>query len=405
MPWTPEDNLIIACCRKALDISANHDDYPEMNKINWNTFLLKAKEEGVGQLVYHSIKKDLQIGATPVPGKIRRALEAEYYSTATRNTFLLQELGQTAKALHEAGIAAMVMKGAHLAEWVYKNPALRPMSDIDLLIKKGDLAAVARVFNALGYSSQDIKTIDPEALPVDYLTTVVFTSPRKRTANFHIHWHFINSTLPNDSLIKGINMDIVWKEAEPVTICGAHILVMAPHHLLIHLAEHSLRVTHSLARLGYLCDLAVVVKTYGQRIDWARLVADGKQFNIPLLLYFPLLYARNLLGAAIPDTVLAGLRPDSFGMLANIFSRLFESNHRFPGASYLLHLAQTQTLAARMHFVARTVFPPRHVLAQRFAIAPGKVNVLYYCKRFLEVFLSGFRTVLSLLRSEKKQSD
>jgi hypothetical protein len=56
-----------------------------------------------------------------------------------------------------AGIDVIVLKGAFLAELVYRNIGLRAIGDIDLLVKKEDLGKVKRVLIQLGYQALPTK--------------------------------------------------------------------------------------------------------------------------------------------------------------------------------------------------------------------------------------------------------
>lgn len=80
-----------------------------------------------------------------------------YYENLARNLTLFQELRRILQALNNGRIKVMVLKGASLAETVYKNPVLRPMSDLDLLIREKNLGEVERKLLDLGYSPAEIE--------------------------------------------------------------------------------------------------------------------------------------------------------------------------------------------------------------------------------------------------------
>ena len=48
-------------------------------------------------------------------------------------------VGDVARVLGERGITVMPLKGALLQHWLYDDPAERPLSDVDLLVRAGDL--------------------------------------------------------------------------------------------------------------------------------------------------------------------------------------------------------------------------------------------------------------------------
>jgi hypothetical protein len=59
--------------------------------------------------------------------------------SALRNMRRCHELSKVLRILQNDGIPVIVLKGAALAEVVYGNIALRSMSDVDLLVKKGSI--------------------------------------------------------------------------------------------------------------------------------------------------------------------------------------------------------------------------------------------------------------------------
>jgi hypothetical protein len=64
---------------------------------------------------------------------------------------LLRELAIVLNACQRHSIQVLVLKGAALAETVYKDIALRPMSDVDLLVKPAQLAQTRHLLATLGF--------------------------------------------------------------------------------------------------------------------------------------------------------------------------------------------------------------------------------------------------------------
>ena len=76
----------------------------------------------------------------------------------------LQGATQILEAFQNNGIRVMFLKGLSLIELLYKNPALRPCSDIDLLILKEDLPKAIDVLENLGY------TLPGNMYPIEFYT-------------------------------------------------------------------------------------------------------------------------------------------------------------------------------------------------------------------------------------------
>ena len=59
-----------------------------------------------------------------------------------------------AGAMAQAGVLFLVLKGAALAHLVYDEPRLRPMRDVDLLVRKDDVRTGARHPDALRFQAR-----------------------------------------------------------------------------------------------------------------------------------------------------------------------------------------------------------------------------------------------------------
>jgi len=86
-----------------------------------------------------------------VPKKFRERWAEAYYAAAARSALLSREMDRLLAALHEADIPAILLKGAILAENLYPNPALRPMSDLDILVPHDRVLDAREVLERLGY--------------------------------------------------------------------------------------------------------------------------------------------------------------------------------------------------------------------------------------------------------------
>lgn len=136
MSWKEEDRLLLYCCRK-------HGGRRNRNKIieiqrrrlDWDCYLRKARENGISAVIYSKLKK-IKKDCPNIPSFIFKELKKDYFLNATKNTLIFEELGKVLETFRKAGLQVIVLKGAVLAEKMYGNLALRPMTDVDLLIKK-----------------------------------------------------------------------------------------------------------------------------------------------------------------------------------------------------------------------------------------------------------------------------
>jgi hypothetical protein len=60
-------------------------------------------------------------------------------------------VGDVARAIAGPGMQVMPVKGALLQHWLYEDPAERPMTDVDLLVRPDDFGSVVECLEAAGY--------------------------------------------------------------------------------------------------------------------------------------------------------------------------------------------------------------------------------------------------------------
>lgn len=137
-------------------------DYCSFSLADWEALNAVARAEGVAPLLYHVLSETGQ--SDVMPGYLYDKLRSAYHTTAAHNLLINQELVRVLVALSEhrspalGEIPVVVLKGAALASTVYPSIALRPLSDLDLLILQRDFDGAlwypSSVNNAL-HSFQD----------------------------------------------------------------------------------------------------------------------------------------------------------------------------------------------------------------------------------------------------------
>jgi len=73
------------------------------------------------------------------------------YVIAARNIRLYADLARALRALNQADVPVMVLKGAALAQTVYPRLSQRPMGDADLLVRPEDRDRARGALEAAGY--------------------------------------------------------------------------------------------------------------------------------------------------------------------------------------------------------------------------------------------------------------
>src|SRR5262245_30564879 len=117
--------------------------------VNWDRVVDRAFEHDIAPLMHNSIRR-LGVSSVQVEPALSR-LKAGYHANAIRNTIVLRELQSILHAFQECAITVVVLKGAALAQTVYQNWAVRPMSDVDLFIRKEKFIKAEDLLSKFGY--------------------------------------------------------------------------------------------------------------------------------------------------------------------------------------------------------------------------------------------------------------
>lgn len=346
--------------------------------LNWENFLQKANNGSVSPLLYKTIL-NFNIFQNFVPERIVNRLKNIYYYTVKENIIILKTAEKIVAAINEEGIETMVLKGPILAEIVYGDIGLRPIrADIDILVKRGDLANLDAILKDNGYSTPyDIGNL--LRCHPDYChNTVSYSKPYN--IPMHLHWHIINFTPYSSDIIQKIDMDRIWSNSEEMRIGDIESRTLSIHHQIIYLCMHALQ--HSYQPLILLCDINEFLRVEKERIDWNVLIEESFKFGLSRYVYYGLYVVSEILETDIPQSALVRLKPEKMSLFERRFiASVLEGRPVFAG-EWLIYLGMNETLAHRISFLRKTLFPSKNELAFVRQKDISQVNVLDYIKRF-----------------------
>ena len=196
------------------------------------------------------------------------------------------------------GIPVVLLKGAVLAPLVYRDIAVRPMGDLDLLVRRSDVEAADQLVRGLGYVQ------------------------RVATPSHHPAWghqHLPPYVSSDGALLIELHHDIVpagafdmpiedlWARSRPVRVSSVRALSFAPEDLLLHLCLH-LAYSHVFSgMLKWICDIAAVIRAYGDELDWDELVRRAQIYSAGRHIHYALWLASAMVDATVPESVVRAL--------------------------------------------------------------------------------------------------
>ncbi len=157
-------------------------------ELHWQEVLKSAFWHGIAPLLYKNLKG---IRETPIPKDFMDQLRKTYHGPLARNMYIYSEMDRILEAFHKNDIGAIVLKGAALAKTVYGDIGLRPMGDIDLLVKREDLPRAEKVLFGLGYT---YSINNPDHYKENHYH-ISYIHP-DRNIPVEIHWHISQKSHP-----------------------------------------------------------------------------------------------------------------------------------------------------------------------------------------------------------------
>ncbi|MBV9607024.1 MAG: nucleotidyltransferase family protein [Solirubrobacterales bacterium] len=306
MPLTAEYALLLDAI---VPLAQPRVDYQGWDEPGWGRTLQIADWHRLSPVLFCHLKP-----RHDAPAAVQSALERVYLANAARNMFMASSLRRVVDALSGAGIPALLLKGAALAETAYPDPAQREMLDLDVLVPADRVDAASATLAELGYRAAPRDGESPSTTmaihlgPDDHHAPALIGDERLLAVELHRH-----------ILIAGegrrFDIDEVWQRGRP-SGRGVHLLP-APEDLLLHVCLHftrnrlggSYRRRHTGGALGQICDIARIVEH--QSVDWVGLAEMTRRYRLETRIFLGLFAAREL-GVAIPGSLLAELQPPGF---------------------------------------------------------------------------------------------
>ena len=219
----------------------------------FGTLLRLASYHGVAPLLLHSLRSlGTRSGTSPA---LLTELSRAHAANALRNALLFEDLAAILASAERNRLDVIVLKGAALAETVYGDRSLRPMRDVDLLIRDEHLVEFEQHLATRGYVlGREWARARQWHRDHDYHLAYYKRPDGLPTASVELHWHLESPLWPFHVDLEGL-----WMRAVPATVAGVRTKVLSAEDTLLHLCVHACK--HKLtAGLRAYCDIAEVLR-------------------------------------------------------------------------------------------------------------------------------------------------
>jgi hypothetical protein len=241
----------------------------------WDELPAQAELHGIGPLLWYHF----QSVEVVIPETTHRALRGLYLRHRALNQIHTQSLLELLTLLDQRDIRPLVLKGLALAWRAYPDPALRPISDIDLLLAKDELLPALEVLRQAGYCVATPRS-QLKRLPKE----LTANSPPRNGISTHIELHHYD---PAHRAFNDNAPDNEFRDfREPpqcLVIDGCKVYTASPLDTLLYLMRHlrghlfDARADRPLP-LKWMADILSLVEKQADEIDWYALCQRDPAF-------------------------------------------------------------------------------------------------------------------------------
>ena len=316
--------------------------------IDWEALLRLADHHGTSSLLYQNLVRV----SDAIPPAVLALLRQKYERNVHKSLLLARELICILDCLEALRVDVIPYKGIVLSEVYYGDMALRQSGDMDLFVRKDDVARIKNAVRELGYTPRVPISEDAEA---DYLASgyeCTFDSALGQNL-LELQW-----ALQPRFYAVDFDMNGLFERAVSVPVAGRSVKTPSPEDLLLVLSVHAAK--HVWGRLIWLCDIAQILNR--DSVNWTSVQSRAREAGIERILHITLLLANRFLMTAIPA-------PMENDVLADRAARAFAdkiakavadgSSYQEQQLSYFrLMMWIRERRLDRWHFLTRLTFTP-----------------------------------------------
>lgn len=293
-----EFELMCLCARVVVDPSAETRIAVLLESdVDWDFIISAGHAHRVLPLLHRTLKR---VAAESVPAQPMHRIQIAAHEKARRSLLLTRELVRILDLFHAHEIPCIPYKGPVLASRVYRDMALRDFSDLDIIVPQDNVLRARALLLADGYR-QDRDTTEAQLRENldSNMDLSMFRADLAVEVELHWrvtrHWHAIQ-----------IPLQTLWEQLDTCSLAGRSVQTHTFEDLLVILCTHA--AMHSWDRLGWLCDVAEIVRS--QKLDWDRTFDRAAAVDGRRILLVGLALASELLGTALPSPVHRAIRLD-----------------------------------------------------------------------------------------------
>jgi hypothetical protein len=278
--WLPPNGDQAAHFAHVRELSARLSD--------WSVFLRLVARHHTSVLAQAVLSRS---GAV-VPAETMSQLTAAARQARFQSLRQVAELNSLVEFFQARGIDVIALKGVALSQLLYRDPAMRPAADVDLLVRPDRFREADGHLVALGYRrTTPAHTLSDARWRAMSVLPHEFSYEARDGALVELH---------RDACWIPGNVAHFWHHRASVQLGSRLVPILEPNQMLLYLCEHS--SLHRWSHVKWLGDVATLLALHGQSrgVELVQLASD---LGLERPLALGALLVQRLCHVAIPDEI------------------------------------------------------------------------------------------------------
>lgn len=351
---------------------------------DWDEIIRQSSSHKITSILCNYIKTlnpDIAI-----PFAVKKELQEAYLCNSLDNVQRFHNLSDVLSFFQDNGISVIILKGGALAGNIYQSLALRPMDDIDLLVKSEDIHKVNKLFAQLEYMKISSPFSEDHSHAIRHDSYVKRSKDADMVFKFDVHTQLFE--------IPGFDP---WENASPAKVGSVDTFTLSMEDVLLHLCIHLDKYLEAQeSRLIWWHDIAEILSSYEDELDWEYIIQVIQKYGIGNPVRRILRATAEWFDISIHENIVD--RPESNAILADdmLLPTPAASGNKSMVLSPLIALFRIPFIQNKLHFIFRGLFPPRDFLAQRYSISKSKLIYFYYPFRMIQCGIKSLKMLHQL---------
>ena len=269
---------------------------PAASQDEWTSLLDFLRVNWMIPFVYR------KIGSLPPecrpPEAISDKMRQDFLVSCVRTIHMERQLQEIMEAFQEQSVRVLVLRGPALAFSLYPDPAMRPSSDLDLLVMPEQMVQARGILEGLGFTCM-AKRFE---VARDFFREECFIDQQNPGNKFPVDLHWVHWEL--HPFFKGsekVEIEDLFQRAWKVETPTLTFKTLHPVDYLIHSAIHLVMIHRMEMRLSWIYDAALLAQHLQVPADWQTLQERSIAWRARLPLERCLKMAQVWAGLELPD--------------------------------------------------------------------------------------------------------